>query len=406
MGRAMTVKDAAPPDLLGREHRHALPDPCRAAMVELDLDVEKVSNSPVVTALLQAVDAVLVVLNEQRQIVAFNDQAARVKAAPDPLGLRPGEALGCVNALVPGGCGASPACETCGALGAVLSSQTTRRPTEAECLLRTEGPVATSLEFHVRATPVLVEGRPFTVMSLRDISGEKRRQALEQIFLHDVLNTVAGLRGWSERLRRVDPGEPAGIRAAERIDVLSRQIEREIRDHRALVLAESGALLAHRTSFPAEELLANLEAVFSSDPIGEGRRLELEAVRGLQLHTDAALLLRVLVNMVRNGLEAVPPGGVVRVWSERLDGGPASPDRPSVRFNVWNDGVIPPAVQARIFQRSFSTKAARGRGLGTYGMKLLGERVLGGEVTFSSEVDSGTVFSITIPDQPARARSA
>ena len=35
---------------------------------------------------------------------------------------------------------------------------------------------------------------------------------------------------------------------------------------------------------------------------------------------------------------------------------------------------------ARIFQRSFSTKAERGRGLGTYSMKLLGEGYLHGRV--------------------------
>jgi signal transduction histidine kinase len=164
------------------------------------------------------------------------------------------------------------------------------------------------------------------------------------------------------------------------------------------VLAETGTLAAQNALFPAGELFANLEAVFSSDTTGEGRRIEIECARDIQVYTDQALLLRVLVNMVRNGLEAVPPGGIVRVWCERLDGGPPG-DRTRgdrIRFNVWNDGVIPPTVQARIFQRSFSTKAERGRGLGTYGMKLLGERVLGGEVSFTSDVDSGTVFSIAI----------
>ena len=64
---------------------------------------------------------------------------------------------------------------------------------------------------------------------------------------------------------------------------------------------------------------------------------------------------------------------------------------------MHNGGVIPPEVQARIFQRSFSTKAARGRGLGTYSMKLLGERYLGGEVSFVSTPETGTVFSIRLP---------
>jgi signal transduction histidine kinase len=82
---------------------------------------------------------------------------------------------------------------------------------------------------------------------------------------------------------------------------------------------------------------------------------------------------------------------------------PAHGSGRQVRFLVHNDGVIAPEVQLRVFQRSFSTKA-RGRGLGTYGMKLLGERVLGGEVSFRSEPASGTTFLLTLPlDRPPGA---
>jgi signal transduction histidine kinase len=64
---------------------------------------------------------------------------------------------------------------------------------------------------------------------------------------------------------------------------------------------------------------------------------------------------------------------------------------------VWNHAFIPPEIQGHVFQRSFSTKAERGRGLGTYSMKLLGEGYLGGKVRFVSEVDSGTTFSLELP---------
>ena len=68
-----------------------------------------------------------------------------------------------------------------------------------------------------------------------------------------------------------------------------------------------------------------------------------------------------------------------------------------MRIAVHNGEVIPPEVQARIFQRSFSTKARHGRGLGTYSMKLFGERHLGGEVSFKSTPQAGTEFAIVLP---------
>jgi sensor histidine kinase regulating citrate/malate metabolism len=67
---------------------------------------------------------------------------------------------------------------------------------------------------------------------------------------------------------------------------------------------------------------------------------------------------------------------------------------------VHNPGHIPKAIQAQIFQHSFSTKG-HNRGLGTYSIKLLTERYLKGEVGFSSNEVSGTMFYAAIPAQPA-----
>jgi signal transduction histidine kinase len=406
----MTALDGVGAERLPPGHRQALPDSRRAGLDELHREIELVSHNPVVTAVLGAADAVLVVLNAQRQIVAFNSHVAAVSRVTDVsgvLGLRPGEAFHCVNAQGAGGCGATPACETCGALGAVLACQRNRRPVEAECFIRTAAEVG-ALEFNVRASPVVLGDRPFTVLSLRDISSEKRRQALEQIFFHDVLNTVTALRSWAAVLGR--PGVDHR-RAGERIDHVSRQLEREIQGHRALALAESGTLVAKPVRLRAADLLRDLEFAFASHFAAEGRRLELVlAAPGAELETDPSLALRVLANMVRNALEATALEGTVWV---RCEPAPEGHGASTLRFSVRNRGFIPPEIQARVFQRSFSTKARRGRGLGTYGMKLLGEGYLKGRVSFVSEVDEGTTFFLDLPlefaresEQPGQANGA
>jgi sensor histidine kinase regulating citrate/malate metabolism len=48
-----------------------------------------------------------------------------------------------------------------------------------------------------------------------------------------------------------------------------------------------------------------------------------------------------------------------------------------------------------MFKRSFTTKGI-GRGLGTYSMKLLGEKYLKGKVGFESSKQNGTTFYIEI----------
>jgi signal transduction histidine kinase len=58
---------------------------------------------------------------------------------------------------------------------------------------------------------------------------------------------------------------------------------------------------------------------------------------------------------------------------------------------------MPEAVRQQVFQRSFSTKEGQGRGIGTWSVKLLTERYLGGAVAFVSEPGRGTVFSVRLP---------
>ena len=108
--------------------------------------------------------------------------------------------------------------------------------------------------------------------------------------------------------------------------------------------------------------------------------------------TDRVLLGRVLDNMLRNALEATLPGGTIRAGCH------AAGD--DVEFRVWNPGEMPRDAQLQVFQRSFSTKG-NGRGLGTYSMKLLTGRYLGGTVSFHSSAAEGS----PTPTDPARQRS-
>jgi sensor histidine kinase regulating citrate/malate metabolism len=93
--------------------------------------------------------------------------------------------------------------------------------------------------------------------------------------------------------------------------------------------------------------------------------------------------------MILNALESTEPDDTVKVWLECNDR--------SYIFNVWNAQEIPPKIKGRIFQRNFSTKEQDGRGMGTYSMKLFGEQVLGGKVSFTSSKAEGTTFQFAVP---------
>jgi signal transduction histidine kinase len=254
------------------------------------------------------------------------------------------------------------------------------------------GDTTESLEFGLRATPIVLEDRRFLVTCLHDISDAKRRFALEQVFFHDVLNTLTALVGHSRLLKDPAVAEDRGM-IIDRTVFLAQRLSREVMGQRVLVEAESGQLELDRLPVAVAELVERVVEVFAGHPVAEKKSIEVQRVTPkATIVTDAALLERVLVNMVKNALEATGNGGKVRLWCDA--------DAGSCTFSVWNEGEIPREIAVQIFRRSFSTKSRRGRGLGTYAMKLLGERYLGGRVSFTSTVEEGTVFSITLPLAP------
>ncbi len=93
--------------------------------------------------------------------------------------------------------------------------------------------------------------------------------------------------------------------------------------------------------------------------------------------------------MLKNALEAINENEVVTiVCYKALDG--------YIKYSVKNPSYISQATQNSIFKRAFSTKGSD-RGIGTYSMKLLGEKYLKGHVGFTSNEAEGTCFYINIP---------
>jgi len=366
----------------------------RAAPERLAEETRVALQSPVFRAIIESLDGYLMILNPQRQILAVNERLLKDLGLEKPecmIGSRPGEALSCIHATeMTGGCGTSKACATCGAVNAILDSQRNGEAVTSECLATVRrGEVTESAEFRVRATPARVGPFEFTILVFQDISAQKRRDALERVFFHDILNTVGGLMGWSSLLERSIDENPR--ETAQRIVALSRRLTQEIRDQRALLEAESGSLEVMPQPVRPADLFDSLATVFEAHDAARGKNLVLEPPpAGEVIETDESLLMRVLINMTKNALEAIHPGETVTVRFERLpDGRPA--------FRVHNPGAIPEMIALRIFQRSFSTKGGRGRGIGTYSVKLFGEQYLKGRVGFTSTVEEGTTFFIELP---------
>lgn len=359
---------------------------------ELKELARRCAEDPVVQAVLESVQGQLLILNPQRQILAANRQLLKTlqcDGAEELLGQRPGEALRCVNRTSgPGGCGTGRSCMTCGAVISLLASQVKDGPVTGECSLSTDPDgLPGACEYRVRATPLQVAGQRLTIFILNDISGDKRREVLETTFFQDLDHILAGLSDWSDLLLR---NHQDAEQIARRIVRLSDQLGAVLENHRLLLQAERGELRPILAPVAVADLFVRLQDETETLSPDEGQRLQLVPPSApARLYTSPRLLGRILSHMIRNALEATLPTDLVRGWFAVEGGAPC--------FYIHNPGAMPERVALQVFKRSFSTKAPRGRGLGTYSMKLFGERLLGGEVGFSSSTAAGTCFHVRLP---------
>jgi signal transduction histidine kinase len=364
--------------------------PERADEVTLASEIGCVSQSPVVSGLLQAVGGLLAILNENLQVVAINNcflQTLGVANADQVMGLRLGEAMHCVHAHEePAGCGTTKYCVTCGAAISLVASLGQEAPAERVCALRADRNGAlTDIVLLIRAQTIQIGAVRFILVFAQDITQQQQWAALERTFFHDVNNLLSMLLCASELLAQERPSE-----LTEAVYKTTVRLSKEVAIQRCL--AERGKVSLQPTLQPitVRQIVKDLRPFFANHPAAQEKTIRfMDVCSDVTVTTDVALLHRVLCNMIINAFEATKREGEVRVWTER--------DAGRLTFCVWNAQVIPEDVGVRIFQRNYSTKQQDGRGFGTYSMKLLGESILGGVVTFTSSPDRGTVFYFTLP---------
>ncbi|OGS54866.1 MAG: hypothetical protein A3J79_08545 [Elusimicrobia bacterium RIFOXYB2_FULL_62_6] len=360
----------------------------KAEPAELERHSRLLREAPIVADALDGMLNFTLILNRQRQAVFVNKALAgflKNHGIHDPTGLRFGEISGCGHpAESAGGCGTTEACCYCGSAQAMACALEGKEGVnECRILSRKSGD---ELDLRIQARPFKYAGEDFLLISIADISDEKRRHVLERLFFHDIINTAGGVQGLISLMQDAKPEEavtyvPAAANASTRL-------LDQILSQKDLAAAERGELQVKNEEVEAAHFLAGIVDLFKAHEVAKNKKLLVSGnCSGLSLRTDKTLLARVIGNMAKNALEAESPGAAVELSCA------ATPD--GVSFTVRNPTPMPDEVRLQVFQRSFSTKGA-GRGLGTYSIRLLTERYLKGKVSFASG-PSGTVFTAEYP---------
>jgi nitrogen-specific signal transduction histidine kinase len=359
----------------------------------LESDISFFASYQPLRNILNAVPSIGLILNEHRQIVFSNNhllETVGVSGLEQLMGKRPGEVFNCVNAtLEPGGCATSEFCQVCGAARVIIESLASGQSASDECRITSgNGKMCKAWDFRCVATPFNINQKVFTILSLSDISHEKRRRAMERIFFHDIINTASGLEGFLSYISKANRQKET----MPHIDIvrrLSRSLIDEITAQRELNSAENDELIVRRENAYSLDLVSDVVNFMAYHIVSQNKNIiTCPDSDNIAFQADATLLRRVLINMLKNALEACAEGEEVSIGCRQEEN--------TVIFWVRNPGTMPRDVQKQIFQRSFSTKG-QDRGLGTYSMRLLTEKYLGGKISFTTSAKSGTAFMVRLP---------
>lgn len=114
-----------------------------------------------------------------------------------------------------------------------------------------------------------------------------------------------------------------------------------------------------------------------------------EGSREIEIECDANQLKQVFINILKNGIEAMPEGGQITVSVKQ-----PQPGRVLIRFADQGQGI--PEDRIPHLGEPFYTTKEKGTGLGL----MVSFRIIedhGGEVRISSAVGKGSVFEISLP---------
>ncbi len=366
----------------------------RASIEQLEADYTLLSSSEWISSFINTMPEVVAILNPERQIIFGNDELMKLLEITDIkklIGARPGEALKCVNSTVmEAGCGTCEKCRYCGAVNSILESQVKSQKISKDCRITTEeNGIHEYLDLKVTTAPFKFQGNTYSILSIEDISDKNRRSILERLFFHDILNIVGSLKGVSDLLIRSDNDNITSGKYIGIVNDLSKELLEEILSQRVMVFAEKGDLEPTLCETNTLDILNEALSYLSHNKVAANKTILIDehSFSGI-IQTDSMLLKRVVINMIKNALEATNKGGDILLNCVE--------ENNFILCSVQNPGIIPLNVQAQIFQRSFSTKGV-GRGLGTYSIKLLTERYLNGTVGFTSSEELGTTFFVRLP---------
>ncbi|MCM3573902.1 PAS domain S-box protein [Mesobacillus subterraneus] len=245
-------------------------------------------------------------------------------------------------------------------------------------------------------------GKPYQYLAIRNDITEKKKSeemlhrqdklaAVGQLaagVAHEIRNPLTSMKGYAEFLQ-LDETDP---QRQEFIEIILDEIDRVNN------IVEEFMVLAKPKAVELEEqniipIVQNVVSMLKFEARKRNVKLDFDATEEIiQIECDENRLKQVFLNFIKNGIEAMPDGGDLKVRTEIQDD--------NVVISIKDTGVgIPPETLKKIGEPFYTTKK-NGNGLGLMvSFKIIESH--NGKVYIESEQNKGTTFKIMLPAKTA-----
>ncbi len=365
---------------------------------KLSLDIDRAKDD----ALMESLGEAVIATDMDERIIFAN------KSAEDMFGLNSKEMIGLMY---------SDAFDIYDKLGNAISSRDFLIP----AVLRS-GKNATATNYYfttskkkkfpasVTTSPILMDGAAIGSISIfrntrREAQIDKMKTEFVSLASHQLRTPLTAVKLFTEMLL-ADQSTKRNMEQRDMLESIERANEKMIRlvDNLLDVAnMEAGRMWVEPTLLTPSEMIESV--ITETLPLAQSRGVEVVYKRtskdAAEIGTDPYLLRQILSNIITNAIEYSRKNSKVLVrinWEK---------DKECI-IGIQDNGIgITKSAQREIFNRFFRAENAikfktESSGLGLYVCKMMVE-VLGGKITFKSEVQKGTTFFVHLPIKNGKA---
>ena len=225
--------------------------------------------------------------------------------------------------------------------------------------------------------------------------GYEELRSKQEMLRHDKRSLLIGINGFINLLVQKTSLDEKQFEYCRQIRQCSIQLETMVNTYLNMSNFERGDFQLTKTKFSILDLIRQSRNAlgFLADEKNVEitlmfNRKKLSTKDVLEIEGDRMYLQNAINNLLKNAIEASPPGNRIEIRIKEL--------RDYISISIHNWGTIPDDVRYTFFEKYASSGKKSGLGLGTYIVKLI-VKAHDGKTTFRSSDTEGTDISILLP---------